>query len=140
MLSSQLQNAHVIIHRLEQPHRFDYAAHCACGFQHHGFASPAHKGGEVADMVDFAAQHLTAKHAIPAAKVNDFIEVAPFTHSGGLGHFMLKQMLAVRKENDAKAAKEAKPTAPTQPAAPTQTAASAAVQKLSQVQSGEVKK
>jgi hypothetical protein len=100
------QKAHVIIHPLEQPHRFDYALQCACGFQHHGFANPnSTKGDAIEDMREAAKSHLRNRHSVPVNKVGEHFIVLGEAHPGGLSHDMLKGGLDAGRFTIAKEAK-----------------------------------
>lgn len=96
-LPTHIEKAQVIITKLQQPHRFDYAMQCACGFQHHGFA--AQGADPAADMEAAAAAHLIQKHGVAPVEASDFIEVTPFTTVGGASHDQLKAALALHAEN-----------------------------------------
>lgn len=85
------QNAHVIIFPLVQPHRFDFAMQCACGFQHHGFANAdTSKGDTAEEMRAAASSHLLNRHGVPQAKLPEHFVVLSEAHSGGVPHATLK--------------------------------------------------
>lgn len=108
-LAQNLTQDHVIITKLDQPNRYDFSMHCACGFQHHGFLNPdKSRGDEIEDMRASARTHLINRHGVPATDVDKFFEIAPFTHVGGVSHDILKTQIAIHKEK-AKAATAEKP-------------------------------
>lgn len=80
--------AHTIIHKLEQPHRYNYVLNCADGFQHHGF--------DLEDITNFARNRVANRYGVPAAEVDKHITVAPetFTTSGGMSHGQVKLALS----------------------------------------------
>jgi len=97
-LASHVQNAHVIISKMIQPHAYDYAVHCECGWQSHGFANADISKGDEAELARQTARaHLINRHHLTVDKVNNYLELAPFEHAGGMVHHDLKVRIAAHK-------------------------------------------
>lgn len=116
-LTQNLRDAKCVVHKLEQPHRFDYVVNFADGFQHSGFADDK---STAADVIDFARKRIAARFGVDPAKLDDFITVAPdeFTTPGGMDYTQVMAALASWKEAKAKAVPPAPPSTPTPPAPP----------------------
>ena len=87
MLPQQKALANVIITPLDQPHRFDFALQCKCGFQSHGYKNEdkSVSGGDAAALAkDAARQHLIQRHGAKPSELPDIIRVTPFTTVGGM--------------------------------------------------------
>ena len=87
MLPQQKALANVIITPLDQPHRFDFALQCKCGFQSHGYKNEdkSLNGGDAAALAkDAASQHLIQRHGAKPSELPDLIRVTPFTTVGGM--------------------------------------------------------
>lgn len=102
MLASQRQNAHVIVTKLDQPHRFDYVLNCKCGFQSHGYKNEDKSIGEEHELaVQAARQHLVNRHSVKASETPGLVEVLPTTHVGGLAYDQLSVLLSQLKAKQA---------------------------------------
>jgi hypothetical protein len=92
-LHTHSASADIIIHELEQPHRFNFVSNCRCGF----FASCF---SEV-EAIEAAKSHLQIKHGIADPELIDAVtHVGHFKTGGGLVYDQLLPLLLKEEAGD----------------------------------------
>lgn len=85
MLPTDAAVAQIVIAKLEQPNRYDYALQCKCGFQSHGYANEDKSLGDEAELGRQAARtHLINRHGAKPSETEARIRVASFAIAGGM--------------------------------------------------------